>query len=79
MTTISFLVPSKQPDKSTEMISVPFVARQSLQYYLKTAKLVAVRKAHRCLLKGTRVRLRMLYVPKPGDVIVLEPAGVSPR
>ena len=64
--------PNKQPDgERFAYHRLPHRPGQDLTQYLRGVHLVALRKRARCVLDGTSLPLRLTYVPRPGDRIVM--------
>jgi hypothetical protein len=51
---------------------IPVLLGADMGHYLKQKKLIGLRTSCTMFLEDTRVRLRMYYQPKPGDVVVLQ-------
>lgn len=67
----TFLLKYPRPDGMVEE-DIPIQFGADLGYYLKQKKLVGLRTHCTMFLEDTRVRLRMYYQPKVGDIVVLQ-------
>lgn len=66
----------RQPDGAGfEYKKLPHVPGKDLRGYLRDVHLITRRLRSKCHLDGNQETLRFNYIPKPGDRIVLEPAG----
>lgn len=66
----------KQPDGPLyDYKRLPHVPGKDLRSYLRDVRLISLRLHSHCHLDGSSETLRLNYVPKPGDRIVLDPAG----
>lgn len=73
MNTFILRWPNKDPNESSHRRELPVLGQKTMQAYLKELHLIGLRLRCRFYRDSDKMPLRMNYIPRSGDVIVLRP------